>query len=258
MTNKLFLQIAKAASLAGLIGLASAAITPAFAGDDAKDAIAQKLPGVDAKDIKSTPINGVYEISLGSNIAYVDNEGRYLIRGDLYDLNTNVNLTETRRSVARSELMRGVGENTISFGPANAKDVKHEVTVFTDIDCGYCRKLHREMAQYNAVGIKVNYVFYPRSGPGSDSWKKAEGVWCADDRQAALTAAKSGADSAPPVASVCGTTPVSEHWELGQSVGLRGTPAIVTQNGTLIAGYLPANNLLSRLQTEVPSGGGAR
>jgi thiol:disulfide interchange protein DsbC len=209
--------------------------------------IAAKLPGIDARQIQPAPIPGVYEISFGTNIAYVSADGRYLLRGDLIDLDSDLNLTEQRRAAARSEQLIGLGEDKmIVFGPP-AQEAKHEITVFTDIDCGYCRKLHQEMAQLNALGVRVRYVFYPRSGPGSESWKKAEEVWCAADRNSALTAAKAGqaVDS-----ESCGSTPISEEWQLGQTFGVRGTPAIITADGALIAGYLPAPQLVARLESE--------
>jgi thiol:disulfide interchange protein DsbC len=209
--------------------------------------IASKLPGIDARQIKPAPIEGVYEVGHGTNIAYISADGRYLLRGDLIDLDTDVNLTEQRRNGARAEQLVSLGEeNMIIFGPA-AKDAKHEITVFTDIDCGYCRKLHQEMAQLNELGVRVRYLFYPRSGPGSASWKKAEDVWCADDRNSALTAAKAGQ---PVESTECGTTPITEEWQLGQAFGVRGTPAIVTSDGSLIAGYLPAKQLVARLDNE--------
>jgi thiol:disulfide interchange protein DsbC len=209
--------------------------------------IAAKLPGVDASSIKETPIPGVYEVAAGTNVAYVSSDARYLIRGDLIDLDTDVNLTEQRRNHARVDQLAALSEdNMIIFGPA-AKDAKYEITVFTDIDCGYCRKLHSEIAQLNNLGVRVRYVFYPRSGPNSASWKKAEDVWCAPDRKSAFTAAKQGqtVESAD-----CGTTPVTEEWQMGQAFGVRGTPAIITSDGQLIAGYLPPPQLVARLDSE--------
>jgi thiol:disulfide interchange protein DsbC len=214
---------------------------------DPVDLIAAKLPGVDKSRIKPAPIEGVYEVGHGTNIAYVSADGRYLLRGDLIDLESDVNLTEQRRNGARTEQLASLGEDKmIVFGP-EPKDAKYEITVFTDIDCGYCRKLHNEMAQLNKLGVRVRYVFYPRSGPGSASWKKAEAVWCADDRNTALTEAKAGKTVE---SEACGTTPVSEEWQMGQAFGVRGTPAIITSDGVLIAGYLPAQQLVARLDSE--------
>jgi len=231
---------------------ASSAETGADAGakvpkaDPAK-VIAAKLPGIDASSIKEAPIPGVYEVSVGTNVAYVSSDARYLIRGDLIDLDNDVNLTEERRNHARADRLAGLSEdNMIVFGPA-AKDAKYEITVFTDIDCGYCRKLHSEIAQLNDLGVRVRYVFYPRGGPNTESWKKAEEVWCSTDRKSAFTAAKLGhaIDSGD-----CGPTPITEEWEMGQAFGVRGTPAIITSDGKLIAGYLPPPQLVARLDSE--------
>jgi thiol:disulfide interchange protein DsbC len=237
--------------------LLSLAAVPAFADDttaaaakapaDPAKVISEKLPGIDKSSIKATPVPGVYEVGVGANIAYVSGDARYLLRGDLIDLDSDVNLTEQRRSEERVEQLAGLGEdNMIIFGPP-AKDAKYEITVFTDLDCGYCRKLHSEIAQLNSMGVRVRYVFYPRSGPNTPSWKKAEEVWCAPDRKSAFTAAKAGQSIA---SQDCGPTPVSEEWEMGQAFGVRGTPAIITAQGTLIAGYLPPSQLVARLDSE--------
>lgn len=179
---------------------------------------------------------------MDGQFAYVTADGRYLLQGDLVDLDANVNLTEKRRNAARAAAIAKVDEkDMIIFSP---EKVKYTITVFTDVDCAYCRKLHLEMDELNALGLRVRYVFYPRMGPDTASWKKAERVWCAEDRNAALTAAKADQpfDSKP-----CGPTPVMQQWKLGHIVGLRGTPAIVTEQGDMIAGYLPAAELAERV-----------
>jgi thiol:disulfide interchange protein DsbC len=129
----------------------------------------------------------------------------------------------------------------VSFGPANAE---HTITVFTDVDCTYCRKLHQEMDQFNDQSIRVRYLFYPRHGPGSEGWKKADAVWCSEDQQAAMTRAKRGENIE---GKDCGATPVASHYEMGNRVGVRGTPAILLESGQLISGYVPANELATYL-----------
>ena len=123
----------------------------------------------------------------------------------------------------------------------------YTITVFTDIDCGYCRKLHGEMAGYNAEGIKVQYLFYPRAGEGSPSFAKAVSVWCADDRRTALTDAKAG-KSIPD--KTC-PNPVKEHLELGEKMGVSGTPAIVLENGEMVPGYIPPKRLAAMLKEKL-------
>ncbi|CAN5234261.1 DsbC family protein [soil metagenome] len=210
----------------------------------AKSRIAERYPQIKVEHIHQSPIEGVLEVAMGGQIAYVTSDGRYLLQGDLVDLEANVNLSEQRRNKGRAELLAEVDEDSmIIFSPEKPE---HTITVFTDVDCGYCRKLHQEMAELNEQGLRVRYLFFPRSGPQTPSWEKAERVWCADDRNAAITAAK--ADQ-PFESKPCEETPVREQWELGQAVGLRGTPAIVTEQGDLIAGYLPAAELAKRVES---------
>lgn len=188
------------------------------------------------------PIDGWYTIRKGAIVAYISADGRYLMQGDMIDLDDQVNLSENERDNARRDMMSAVRDaDTIIFSPAK---VKHRVSVFTDVDCTYCRKLHSQIKDYMAKGIEVRYLLYPRSGPASPSWAKAEKVWCADDRNAALTAAKQDKDFET---HSCDASIVSNHYALGQDVGLRGTPAIVFEDGTLVSGYLPPEQLALRL-----------
>ena len=113
--------------------------------------------------------------------------------------------------------------------------------MFTDVDCQYCRKLHSDMAELNKLGVRVRYMFYPRTGPNTESWRKAEVVWCSADRNDALTRAKAGAQL--DMNKTCGPTPVAREYALGQSIGVRGTPAIVTESGDFISGYMPPRDL---------------
>lgn len=204
--------------------------------DAVKQAVGAHLPGVKVDAIRATPLPGVYEIQAGMNFGYVSGDGRYLIEGDLNDLISGKRLTEDRRREARAGLMAGVADNqTIEFFPQN-QPLKYTVTVFTDLDCGYCRKLHQEIAGYNKEGIGVRYVFFPRSGPNTESFYKAEKVWCAADQRQALTLAKQGGkvegDKSCP-------NPVMSHYQLAAQLGIRGTPAIVLPDGELIPGYQP-------------------
>jgi thiol:disulfide interchange protein DsbC len=210
-----------------------------------KEEIAAKLNGVSVDDISASPLEGMYQVMVGSNVAYVTADGRFFIQGEIYDLESLENVTENTRASARVGLLGSVDSSEmIVFRPASG-DVKHTVTIFTDIDCGYCRQFHREIEQVNALGIEVHYLFYPRTGPNTESWEKADKVWCANDRNAALTRAKLGG-SVPD--NQCAETPISAHFTLGQRVGVRGTPAIFAENGELIGGYLPPNALAERLE----------
>lgn len=219
----------------------------AWAGQNApltKAELAAKLHGVDAGDITDSPLPGVYQVTVGSSVAYVSADGRYLIQGDIFDLSDSQNLTENTRSTAREKLLASVPEDRmIVYKPKDGK-VKHTITMFTDVDCGYCRQFHRDIDKVTALGIEVRYLFYPRTGPNTESWTKADRVWCAKDRKAALTRAQLGG-SVPE--AKCKDTPVEEDWDLGQRVGVRGTPAIFAENGELVGGYLPPADLAKRL-----------
>lgn len=210
-----------------------------------KAQIAEKLKGVDAGDIKDSPLAGVYEVSVGSSVGYVSADGKYLLEGELYDLDTSENLTEKTRAAKRVGLLSGVGpDQMIVFSPKDGS-VKHTVTVFTDVDCGYCRQFHRDIDKVTARGIEVHYLFFPRTGPDTDSWTKAEKVWCAKDRRAALTRAKLGG-SLPD--DVCADNPVGRDYDLGHQIGVRGTPAIFASNGELLGGYLTPTELEKALE----------
>lgn len=200
---------------------------------DPRAAIAAKFPDIRPEQIVASPVAGLYEVRIGSKIAYVSADGRYLLQGEVIDLNTEENLTESRREGVRREVLAGVSEaSMIVFSPPKPTTT---ITVFTDIDCGYCRKLHRQMADYNAKGIKVRYLMFPREGPGSVGWTKAEQVVCSADRRSALTRSKSGEVLKE---KACQPNPVAEQFNVGRDFGLQGTPAIVLESGELIGGYL--------------------
>ncbi len=226
-----------AALIALPLGLAAAC---ASADELTKEELASQLNGITVEDISDAPIPGLYQVAVGANVAYVTKDGRYIIRGDIYDAETSANVSEETRARARATMLGSVDpEKMIVFKPAKG-EVKHTITIFTDVDCGYCRQFHREIDKVNALGIEVHYLFYPRTGPNTESWTKADEVWCAPDRNSALTRAKLGGEI--PNGPAC-ATPVEEHYELGQRIGVRGTPAIFSESGELIGGYLPPASL---------------
>jgi len=205
-----------------------------------KEQLATKLNGIEASDISESPVAGVYQVAVGASVAYVTADGRYIIRGDIYDAETSVNVTEETRARARVEMLEAVDPATmIVFKPASG-EIKHTIHIFTDVDCGYCRQFHREIDKVTALGIEVRYLFYPRTGPNTESWAKADEVWCAPNRNAALTRAKLGGEI--PAAPAC-STPVESQYDLGRRIGVRGTPAIFSDTGELIGGYLPPATL---------------
>jgi thiol:disulfide interchange protein DsbC len=161
----------------------------------------------------------------------------------MFDIAKNDDLTEGHRRELRMKQIEAIPEtDMVVFAP---KDPKYTVTVFTDVDCAYCRQLHSQIADYNRLGIRVRYIFYPRTGPNTDSWTKAEKVWCSSNRNDALTKAKLGQTLAT---KPCANNPVARTYALGQNFGLQGTPAIVLADGQMIGGYLPPGELFQELK----------
>jgi len=212
---------------------------------DPREAIAKKIDGLKVEDVRISPVTGIYEITRGSEISYVSSDGHYAILGDMVDIDSDANLSENRRRGIRARLIETVPESEmLVFSP---KDPKYTITVFTDIDCGYCRRLHSQIAEYNRLGIRVRYLFFPRSGPNTESWHKAEQVWCAANRNDALTRAKNGeAINSPkcPADSI-----IARDYELGQKLSVDGTPAIFLSTGEMLAGYAPPGQLAKYLKT---------
>ena len=223
--------------------------TPAFADSDLQSItrlIANRLPGVTVDHVVPSPVKGMYEVGIdGGDVVYVSADGRYLLSGTLIDLVTQENLTEQVLAEQRVKALDSVPEDSmILFEPEG--DVRHTLTTFTDIDCPYCRKMHREMALMNRMGIRVRYMLFPRAGVNSLSYEKAVSVWCADDQQAEMTKAKSGA---MPTKREC-ENPVREHMALARRLGLRGTPYSISDTGRAIGGYVPAAELLESLEAD--------
>lgn len=238
------------------VPLALAFGLPAAAADEGGEVsradIAAQLNNVEAEDITESPLPGLYEVAVGSTVAYVSKDGRYLVQGEVYDLDTSENLTESSRASKRVSLLETADRDSmIVFSPEG--EVEHTVTMFTDIDCGYCRQFHREIEQVNALGIEVRYLSYPRSGPDTESWTKARKVWCAEDRHAAITRAKLGDSVAE---ETCAEAPIESHYELGEDVGVRGTPAIYSAGGVHVGGYLAPEKLAQQLDELAAEGAG--
>lgn len=222
---------------------------PLFAADQSREeqtvraALTTLVPGgMNVESVQPSPVPGFYQVSLsGMTVVYVSTDGKYLLQGTLLDIASRENLTESARAGQRRGMLQAVkNEQAIVFSP---KDPKYTVTVFTDVDCGYCRRLHQQIAEYNSLGIAVKYLFFPRAGLGSPSYAKAVAVWCSPDRQKALTDAKAGTDLPK---GTC-DNPVAHDFELGKEVGVEGTPAIYSAEGVQLGGYLPPQQMLVRL-----------
>ena len=211
---------------------------------DPRVAIAKRFGDIKLEDVRMSPVSGVYEVTRGSEISYVTADGKYAILGDLIDIDADANLSENRRRTIRARIIETIPDSEmVVYSP---KDPKYTITVFTDIDCGYCRRLHSQIAEYNRLGIRVRYMFFPRSGPNTDSWHKAEAVWCSSNRNEALTRAKNGEDVKSPK---CPSDIVKRDFELGQKLAVDGTPAIFLQSGEMLPGYAPPGQLARYLKT---------
>ena len=217
-----------------------------FAADDLdaiKKTLAKIMPNAQPESISPTPIPGIYEVNYGAEVYYMERSGQYLFQGELIDLESRESLTEQTKSTYRKTLMSRLDESTmIVYSPK--KKAKHTITVFTDIDCGYCVKLHQGMKAMNDLGIKVRYLAFPRAGIGSSSYQKIVNVWCAKDRKSAMTRAKSGER----VVSEACNHPVDIHYNLGREMGVNGTPALFLDDGTHLAGYMPPDRLINALE----------
>ena len=209
-----------------------------------RQAMTKSMPSVKVDSVKPAVVKGLFEVVVGANIYYVSEDGKYLLQGRLVDVAARKDLTEAKLNVTRKLAIEKMGQaNMIVFKP---KITKYTVTIFTDIDCGYCRKLHSEIDQYLAQGITIQYLFFPRAGKGSDSYNKAVSVWCAEDRNAALTAAKK--DQKLPE-KTC-DNPIDKHMQLAAEFDVKGTPMIISENGNVYPGYLPAKQLVEALENE--------
>ena len=213
--------------------------------------LAEKLqqlrPGIPIEAVVAIDIPGMYAIELsGGTTLYGTADGQHFFSGDLFAVQDDlVNLSEQRRDKKRQQLMAQQSlEDMIVFSAVG--EPRGYIQVFTDVDCGYCRKLHNEMAQINELGIEVRYLAYPRAGVDSDTHEKMVSAWCAKDRQSAITQLKAGA-SVP--TKTCQNA-ISDHYGLGQQLGISGTPAIVLADGRLLPGYLPAERLAAAVLGE--------
>ncbi len=227
-----------------------AALFFAFPGPSAvagttEDTIAAKLsdaiPQLDVTGVSKSEVPGLYEVSSSnSGTILVTEDGQYLLTGDVLRVTPQgiANLSEEKRLIQRSETLDAFGKEGVITYPAKGEE-KASLAVFTDIDCPYCRKFHNEVPQLNEMGVTVNYYGFPRSGPNTPSFAKYVSVWCSDDQTAAMDAAKQGRS----IDRQTCKNPVAEQYQLGQQIGVTGTPAIVLENGRMVPGYRPAQQL---------------
>lgn len=213
--------------------------------DTIAERLTRSLPALGEVQVEASGAPGLYQVvTEQGELIYATEDGQFLLSGELLQLGSAglVNLSEQARAELRVAALEEMGyANIIRF--AAEGEQKAEINVFTDIDCGYCRKLHTEVPRLNELGISVNYYAFPRSGPGTPSFTKYESVWCSEDPQAAMNSAKQGQVVAPQSCD----SPVLEQYQLGRRLGVTGTPAIVLEDGNMVRGYVPADQLAEGL-----------
>lgn len=237
------LRTTAAVALMLLSALAVAADAPEVV---IKRAIEAARPDVKVQSVAPSEAAGLYIVQFANGPhVYATPDGKFFVLGDLFQVQAKgfVNLAEQKRNGERAKLLAGIKPaDMVIFKPkAGTKAV---INVFTDVDCGYCRKLHKEVPQLNAMGIEVRYLAYPRAGVGSDSFQKLVTIWCAKDRQGAMTRMKNGETM---TISTCKDNPVAAQYALGDKMGVSGTPSLVKPDGELIPGYMPAAELAQAL-----------
>ena len=193
--------------------------------------------------VAEAPLEGLLQVFTNKGLFFTSKDGQYFIEGNIYDLNNKVLVNDAQMRPYIQQNIAASKDGAIEY---KAKDEKFVVNVFTDPSCGYCRKLHSEMQDYNNAGITVRYLAFPRGGLGSETYLQMQHIWCSKDSRGAMDMAKDG-DTIKP--AMC-ANPVKAQYELGQSFGISGTPAIVLPSGRLIPGYQPAKALLAQLKAE--------
>ena len=206
-------------------------------------AVLKKQFRSEPSSIQQSVIPNVYQVMYGTELIYVSADGKYFLVGDLLNLETRENMSDVAKQSVRKEILDRQDNKPVVF---KAKDEKHVLTVFTDIDCPYCAKLHREVPALNEKGITIEYLMFPRAGLESQSFTKAVSMWCADDNKQAMTDAK----ERKPIESKTCENPIADQYNLGGEIGVTGTPALITSTGKLIPGYMPADRLEAMLEVE--------
>jgi len=204
-------------------------------------------PGTEIEAIEESNVPNIFKVYYGDvKPLYVSKDGKYFLYGDMFEIKSSkiINLTATDVAKRRMKLMQDISKDElISF---ISKNESYSVTVFTDVDCGYCRKLHDEIENYNDLGISIHYAAFPRSGIGTEAFTKMVGAWCSEDPKESITSLKKGKKLR---LNFCDSQPVAKHYVIGQKLGITGTPAIISNNGELYPGYFSPKDLLDKLKS---------
>lgn len=241
-------QVMKSVFLSGLVGWAALSnLAYAEVSQDVQSGIQGQLqkmiPNAPQAEITKTPVDGLYQVALGMQIVYMSADGKFLLNGSLIDLERDANLTKAASNAKRKQAMQKIPESSMVVYPGKDTDQSETgryMTVFTDIDCPYCTKLHKEIPQLTEAGVTVRYLAYPRAGVGSESYKKAVSVWCSSDKAKTMDSAM----NKQTIATKSCENPVQAHMLEAQRFGVNGTPNIVLDNGELLPGYVPAQELI--------------
>lgn len=228
-----------------LLTLLAACISSAAQADDAAIKATLNKLGMNNAEIQTTPVTGLSAVSTDSGVIYITNDGKHVLQGPMYDVSGSQPVNVTNKALVKK--LDALQSEMIIY---KAKNEKHVITVFTDITCGYCHKLHQQMQDYNDLGITVRYLAFPRQGLNSKTEKDMQSIWCTGNRKTSFDAAMRGDDITQ---ATCKSSDIAKHFELGVQFGVTGTPAIVLEDGTLIPGYQPPKEMAAMLDQRDPS-----
>ena len=237
----------------GLIFVLFVSLQASAVNEQTKDLITKNLVklGLEADSISASSVDGLLEVITSRGLFYFSQDGRYMIHGKVYDVSEDiVNISERTLAAVRIKEIK-LFENSMIVYPA--KNEKHQVTVFTDTTCGYCRKLHSQMDAYNDLGITVRYLAFPRSGISGPTFKELKTIWCSQNPEKALTDVKNGGRVMQKQIANC-HAPIAEQYAFGLKAGVSGTPAIIFENGTMVPGYQPPEALFAALEAAADKG----
>ncbi|MEM7292789.1 MAG: DsbC family protein [Pseudomonadota bacterium] len=212
-----------------------------------REALKKTMPDLPINSIAESPIPGLLELVTGAQVYYITPNGKYVIEGNIIDVERRIDMTQQRKGKTQVKAINDIGNSKmVVYEPVTGVTQDREITVFTDATCGYCRKLHNEIDGLLSQGVRVRYLLYPRAGTESEAARILESVWCADDPQQAMTRAKSGQSVSPRNCE----NPIDEHIAMARQVGLQGTPMIFLDNGLVVPGYRPPDELIRLLVSE--------
>jgi len=206
----------------------------------------QRIGNAKIDDVQETAVKDIWQVQIGNRYVYLLDDGKYALMGDLVNLENGRNLTEQSRRVTVIETLSEFSDSDLAIFPARGESLA-TLTVFTDTSCPYCQKLHGEIGKLQEAGITVRYLPYARGGKNGPGYAILKSVWCAEDRQQAMTDAKNNRFDDLPPGDCAQAAIVDRGYRAGNRVGIRGTPALITSGGEKIEGYVPYGELIPKL-----------